>query len=111
MSKDKDKDHNKSKRLAIKMDHAIRTANHEVINPMIPELTIDDILPVMTNVARLRGKYIREAFQLDKLMNADQINDTQVAELKALREAYEEALKVAKALEDAIDRDYLDIKD
>ena len=38
-------------RLLLEIDKTIREVNREVINPSIPELTLDDLTPVMALVA------------------------------------------------------------
>ena len=38
-------------RLLMELEHAIRAINHEVINPQISELTVDDLRPVLHLVA------------------------------------------------------------
>lgn len=99
-------DHN---RLLLEMDRTIRDLNREIINPMIPELTLGDLSPVMTLVARARGLYLQELFQITEVAGERMPSDDQIGRLQKLRYTFEELVKGAQALETAIERGYLDV--
>jgi len=97
-----------SNRLLLELDKAIRELNREVINPAIPELTLEDLHPVMAMVARTRAAYLNGLFSVTQMVE-DKPTPDQIRELRELREAYEEMVKAAQALETAIQRGYLDV--
>ncbi len=100
----------KKNRLLLEISNRIRHLNRAIINPKIPELTIDGLLPVMSLVARVRALYLMEVFDVaamagdDGLPTVDQIN-----KLRDLRQLYEELVSGAKAIDTAIERGYLDV--
>ena len=51
-------------RLLMELERNMRAVNREVINPEIPELKLDDVMPVMRMVARARASYLKELFAL-----------------------------------------------
>lgn len=91
------------------LEEAIRQVNHEVIDPVLPALTVESILPIAIMVAKLRGRYIAEAFAMAKSKKEGFPDDAQIAKLREYREAYEEAMAVSQALEHAIGRGYLEL--
>lgn len=90
------------------MEHVVRKVNREVINPMIPPLSQNEIMPLMSLVAKLRGIYLKELFDTAKSAASDVPSEDQLRRLKQCREAYEELLAGAKALEIVVEREYLD---
>ncbi len=93
------------------LEEAIRQANREVIDPMLPPVTVDTVLPVAVMVAKMRGRYIAEAFKLVSNKKDGFPEAEQIAKLREYREAYEEVLTVSQALEHAIGRGYLELGD
>ena len=96
-------------RLLLEIDETIKELNRELINPLIPELKLADLAPVMALTARVRGLYLKELLAIadatgDGLPGAEQI-DT----LCRLRETYQELVTGSQALETAIERGYLDV--
>ena len=96
-------------RLLLRIDSTIRDLNREVINATIPELSIQDIAPVMDLVARTRAKYLKELFDLAEVAGKEMPSPEQIRQLGNLRETYEELVKGAQALETAIQRGYIDV--
>jgi hypothetical protein len=45
-------------RLLLELDKTIREINRRVINPEIPELSLNDLNPIMELVARARSNYL-----------------------------------------------------
>ena len=100
----------KSKKFLKLQEEAIRQANLEVINPMVPALSIDKILPVAVNVAKLRGRYIAAMFDLLGEDSTGTLDDNQTESLRVFRLAYEESLAAYRTMEHAIDRGYLTLE-
>jgi hypothetical protein len=99
-------DHN---RLLIEMDRAIQNVNREIINPEIPELTLDGLTPVISMVARARSEYLKSLLDITELAGDGLPTKEQTAELHDKRRIFEELMGATKALETAINRGYLDV--
>ncbi len=97
-------------RLLLELNRAIQNVNRDIINPLIPELTLDGLTPVMSMVARARGEYLKALFTITDSAAEGLPSSVDTERLKAKREAYEELLAGAKALEVAIERGYLDVR-
>lgn len=97
-------------RLILEIDKTIRELNREVINPVIPELTLEQLTPVVKMVARARARYLRELFDLASRVGEDSPSPDQIEQLRGLRRAYEELVGGAQAMETAIQRRYLDVQ-
>ena len=96
-------------RLLLELNRAIQNVNRDIINPLIPELGMDGLVPVMSMVARARGAYLKTLYTVTESAaeGLPSVDDT--ARLREKRESYEELLAAAKALEIAIERGYLDV--
>ncbi len=97
-------------RLLLELNRAIQNINRDIINPLIPELTVDGLEPVMSMVARARGSYLKTLFTITEGAGKALPSVEDTARLREKRETYEELLAAAKALEVAIERGYLDVK-
>ncbi|MES9870652.1 MAG: hypothetical protein ABW082_13410 [Sedimenticola sp.] len=102
--------HKDNNRLLLEIDKTIRELNRDAINPQIPELMLDDLTPVMALVARSRAIYLRELFDVANIAGEGMPSPDQIRQLRQLREAYEELVAGAQALETAIQRGYLDVQ-
>ena len=51
-------------RLLMEIGRKIKTLNKEIIDPMIPELTLEQLTPVIKIVAQIRGAYLKELFDI-----------------------------------------------
>ncbi|MES9957524.1 MAG: hypothetical protein ABW086_10760 [Sedimenticola sp.] len=102
--------HKDNNRLLLEIDKTIRELNRDAINPQIPELMLDDLTPVMALVARSRAIYLRELFDVANIADEGMPSPDQIRQLRQLREAYEELVAGAQALETAIQRGYLDVQ-
>ncbi|HEB79930.1 MAG TPA: hypothetical protein ENI79_05600 [Rhodospirillales bacterium] len=100
-------DHN---RLLLEIEKITRQHNRDVINPMIAELCINDLHPLKELLARARGDYIKEFLDLAKVAGNGSPSIEQIDKLHKLRLTFEELLAAMQALEDAIERGYLDVK-
>ncbi len=91
------------------MEHVVREVNREVLNSMIPPLETDHMLPVMAVVAKARGLYLKELFKTAQSCDGGVPSDGQLQKLKHSREAFEELLAGAHALEVVVERGYVDV--
>jgi hypothetical protein len=97
-------------RLLLELEQAIRTINQEVINPVIPELTIKGLCPVLKMVASARADYLKMLLDLANIKGDAPLTPDQINKLQDLRVIYDECVAGAQALETAIQREYLDVK-
>jgi len=101
----------KNKRLLIELDRAMREVNRDTINPLLNELTPEDILPIMEMVAKARGHYLQELFKLSKITaEGQELSAESVKELRFSRLIYKELIEASQALDIAIERGYLDVE-
>jgi len=99
-----------NKRLLLEIDREIRKVNREVINPELPELELSEMNSVMHMVAIARADYLKLLFEISKSNPKHLPSDDEVARLRTSRLRFEELLAGARALQTAIERDYLDVK-
>lgn len=99
-----------NKRLTIEIERIMRMINREAINPIVPELSISDIKPIMEMVAHARAAYLKELCDLTKQVGDGNPLPKDVKKLRLHREVYEELVAAHKALDVAIERGYLDVK-
>jgi hypothetical protein len=97
-----------SNRLLLELEKIRRDINRDILNPAIPELSIDDIKPVVTMAARARLAYLKELMDIADL-DPEMPSHEQVQMLGRQRETYEELRAAVNALETAIERGYLDV--
>lgn len=96
-------------RMLLELERSMRATNREVINPMIQELTLDGLRPVLCLVANARARYLKALFELGANAVDCLPTDEQLERLAKLRREYEELASGAKALETAIQRGYVDV--
>lgn len=96
-------------RLLLTIEREMRAHNQVIINPEIPELTIENLEPMLKMVARSRAAYLKALFELSSEVDDGLPNGDQIDALHALRYSYNELLEGAQALEAAIERGYLDV--
>jgi hypothetical protein len=96
-------------RLLLELDKTIREINRRVINPEIPELSLNDLNPIMELVARARSNYLKELFDMATVVEDGMPSPDQLKQLRYLRLSFEELREGAQALEAAIQRGYLDV--
>lgn len=97
-------------RMLLEAEKLRREINREIINPLIPVLSLDDLRPLITMVARSRALYMRELLDLAKASTEAPPTDEQIQRLRHHRETYDELVKAAGALETVIEREYLDVR-
>ncbi len=96
-------------RLLLEFSKTLRQLNQDIINPAIPELTLDDLIPVMKMVACARRDYLKVLMTLPKNASGELPSLDQVKSIRNHRLVYEELVSGAQALETAIERGYLDV--
>ncbi|MCP3671694.1 MAG: hypothetical protein GY814_14945 [Gammaproteobacteria bacterium] len=97
-------------RLLLEISNRIRELNRNIINPVIPELTLDDLNPVLSMVARARAAYLNKLFDVAAVAQDQIPSHEQVNQLNHLRTTYEELVTGVQALESAIERGYIDVQ-
>jgi hypothetical protein len=93
------------------VEKGIREANVAIIHGLIPELGPDSFLRFATVVARLRADYLQAALHLSRAVEQDAARDEALGELRRHREAYEEARAAFDALQRAIEKGYVDMRE
>lgn len=97
-------------RLLLELEKFRRDINRGVINPEMPELSLEDLKPVLTMIAHTRASYLRELIDIARLCPESGPSPDQIRHLKHCRDTYEELVAAMNALETAIQRDYLDVR-
>ncbi|MET4162012.1 hypothetical protein ABIE61_001861 [Marinobacterium sp. MBR-111] len=97
-------------RLLLELEKQRRDINREIINPKIPELSLDSLKPVLSMVAHARAAYISELIDIANISGGNAPSSDQIKQLKACREHFDELVAAMNALEAVIQRDYLDVK-
>ena len=91
------------------VEQAIQVANREILSQRLPPITKENILPLATSVARLRGQYLAEAFRIAENDAAEAPGEAEISSLTRHREMYEEAREAFDALTHVIDRGYVEL--
>ena len=91
------------------LEESIRQANREVIDPTMPPLNVQSVLPVAVMVAKLRGRYLKAVFEMVEHKKDGLPTEEQINTLREHREAFEEVMAASQALEHAISRGYLEL--
>jgi len=102
----------KIQRILMQFKQLVRKTNRERINPMIQELAIDDLKPLVDLVARSRAEYLRELYNLSKkCADSDALPSAEeFKKLRTYRKRFIELSDGAQSFETSIERGYLDIK-
>lgn len=96
-------------RLRLAFEQQMRTINRDTLNPMIEELTLEDLEPMLRMVAEARGNYLKAVLEIANTSGGHLPDDPQIKSLHQHRIRYDELVSAAQALETAIQRGYLDI--
>ncbi|MBV0932425.1 hypothetical protein [Marinobacterium weihaiense] len=96
-------------RLLLELDRQRRDINRDIINPRFPQLSLEDLKPVLTLVAHARAEYVAELLALANEADGQMPSPEQVAALRQRRETFDELVAAVNALESVISRDYLDV--
>jgi hypothetical protein len=98
-------------RLLIELERIRKEINREVINPLVPELALADLAPLLTMVANARADYVKELLDLAQTTEGEAPSLDRVNELRNRRVIFEELVTATNALETVIQREYMDVKD
>lgn len=93
------------------VERGIRDANLEVIHQRLSPITMENLMPFATSVARLRARYLEAAFKFSEKSTSDSLEDDEIEELRRHRMAFEEARDAFEALRHAILRGYVELGD
>ena len=96
-------------RLLLQLEKSLRDINRSVINPEFEKLSISDLEPVLTLVAKARADYLKNMFTISVECPDSLPSEEVITQLKASRLCYEELVAASQALETAIERGYLDV--
>lgn len=90
------------------IDRAIQPINREIIHKAIPGLNRDKYIEFAAVVAELRAEYLAAALAYFLEQRRGGGDSEAVSNLRAKREAYEEAMAAYEALHRALERGYVD---
>ncbi|MGH1449180.1 MAG: hypothetical protein ACRBBM_07140 [Pseudomonadaceae bacterium] len=97
-------------RLLLELEKQRKEINRSIINPAIPELSLESLNPMLTMVAQARKNYLCCLTEMADISQGKAPDSEQVATLRGYREIYDELVSAVNALETAIQRDYLDVR-
>lgn len=97
-------------RLLIELETHRKAINRDIINPLVPELSLDDLKPLLTLVARARADYVKTLLELPAAVGETTPEVEQIKELRNKRIIFEELVDAVNALETVIQREYMDVK-
>ncbi len=100
-------------RLLLRFEQLMRETNREIINPYIHQLSIDELKPVVSVVAKARAVYLKRLYDIAQTHEADQAlpSEAEIVELEQLQRRFKALAEGAQSIEVAIQRGYLDIKE
>lgn len=99
-------------RLLLAFERLLREANREAINPILDELTVEDLKPVANLVARARADYLKHLHELAKQYESKEglPDEAEMKTLATKRQRFMDLVEGSKSVETAIQRGYLDVK-
>ncbi len=95
-----------NQRLLLTLEQERRTINRETISPVIQEMDMDTLQPIVTMIAEVRAEYIKSLIDLSQNRNGMPTDD-EIKSLTALRRSFTELVDAANAMETAIERGYI----
>jgi len=96
-------------RLLLELEGLRKDINRSIINPLVPELGLHDLEPIITMVARARADYVKALIDLAAEVEDAAPNIEQAKELRDRRVVFEELVDAMNALETVIQREYMDV--
>lgn len=90
------------------LEQSVKVVNREIIHSVIPKLNTDVFTKMAEGVARHRVRYLAAATQL---AGEEPLSPAQYAQLKSLREQFDESRAAFDAVKRAISRGYIDMAD
>ena len=98
-------------RILARVEQMVRQTNRSIIDPMLPEISVEGLKPVVATTARMRGIYLEKFFEVAQNCEDGHPTAEEIHHLKQLREAYMEMVEGIHALEVAIERGYVSVID
>ncbi len=98
------------KRLLLAFEQQMRRINRNKLNPLVKELSLNDLESMQSMVADARGRYLEAFLGIAEESSGELPDDNKIKLLHQHRLRYEELLEGARALETALQRGYLDIE-
>lgn len=100
-----------NRRLLMALDSKIKDINRTTINPILPELRLSDLTPMLEMTARARAEYLRAFYEIGRASTAETAPSPEdIDQLAGLRRVYQELVTATQAFETAIEREYLDVE-
>ncbi|MBK1650417.1 hypothetical protein [Rhabdochromatium marinum] len=100
-----------NRRLLVALDAKIKEINRSIIHPILPELRLSDLTPILEMVARARAEYLKTLFEIGRAATNDRAPSPEdIQRLADLRQVYQELVTATQAIETAIEREYLDVE-
>jgi len=92
------------------LQERIRDKNCAIIDPLIPDLTLEAFDDLIEATAKVRGAYIKQYFKIAKKTQDELPKAQDLQKLQGMREIYEEMSAAHRALEAAIEHGHLTVK-
>ncbi|EGV32714.1 hypothetical protein ThidrDRAFT_1199 [Thiorhodococcus drewsii AZ1] len=100
-----------NRRLLMALDAKIKEVNRAIINPVLPELRLSDLTPMLEMTARARADYLRAVYEIGRASTDNAVPSPEnIKRLAGLRLVYQELVSATQAFETAIEREYLDVE-
>lgn len=96
-------------RLLLELEGLRKAINRDIINPLVPELALNDLEPIITMVARARADYVVALIDLASKVGDAAPSIEQAKELRDRRVIFEELVDATNALETVVQREYMDV--
>ena len=96
-------------RLLLELEGLRKEVNRGIINPLVPELALNDLDPIIRMVARARADYVKALIDLAAKVDDTAPSIEQAKELRDRRIIFEELVDAMNALETVIQREYMDV--
>ncbi|GLR64288.1 hypothetical protein [Marinospirillum insulare] len=96
-------------RLLLELEGLRKDINRTIINPLVPELALNDLEPIITMVACARANYVKALIDLAADVKDAAPSLEQAKELQDRRMVFEELVDAMNALETVIQREYMDV--
>lgn len=96
-------------RLLLELEGLRKDVNRAIINPLVPELALDDLKPIISMVAYARADYVKTLIDLAAKAGDAAPSLEQAKALRDRRIVFEELVDAMNALEAVIQREYMDV--
>ncbi|MFZ2288533.1 MAG: hypothetical protein WAV92_02520 [Halopseudomonas yangmingensis] len=97
-------------RLMLEVEKLRRETNRRMISAQVKQLSMENITPLLTMVARCRSEYLQTLMDMSAECKGNLPDEAMIERLRHRRLVYEELKTAVNALETAVQRDYLDVE-